>query len=49
MHGYRSEEGRTVGPKKNLTDVHPMHEARMSNIKKLQQPAPQQKKAVKKP
>jgi len=48
MHGYRSEEGRGGAPRRNLTDVHPMHEARMSNIKKLQQP-PEKKKGAKKP
>lgn len=47
MHGYRSEEGRGM-VKRNLTDVHPMHEARMTNIKKLQTPS-EKKKGPKKP
>lgn len=46
MHGYKSDEGK-AGQKRNLTDVHPMHEARMNNIKKLQQP-PDKKKGPKK-
>ena len=46
MHGYRSDEARP-SQKKNLTDINPMHEARMNNIKKLHQP-PDKKKGPKK-
>jgi len=46
MHGYRSDEARP-SQKKNLTDINPMHEARMNSIKKLHQP-PDKKKGPKK-
>lgn len=46
MHGYRSDEGRSA-QRKNLTDVNPMHEARMASISKNYQ-APEKKKGAKK-